>query len=123
MQTPGKAVCGISCAGLIVQGRAPNDWRRFCVQGGFAMDADAQAQANAMLRQLSGPQARSAMSAMAGLSDAQIAGLLAGNVDAAQLVNSIVNGSSPPSMPAPPRQPSRCATCPVRLHSVSQGQD
>ena len=93
------------------------------MQGGFAMDADAQAQANAMLRQLSGPQARSAMSAMAGLSDAQIAGLLAGNVDAAQLVNSIVNGGSPPSMPAPPRQPSRCATCPARLQSVSQGQD
>ena len=93
------------------------------MQGGFTLDAEAQAQASAVLRQLSGPQARSAMSAVAGLSDAQIAGLLAGNVDAAQLVNSIVNGGSPPSMPAPPRQPSRCAACPVRLHRPLQVQD
>ena len=93
------------------------------MQGGFTLDAEAQAQASAVLRQLSGPQARSAMSAVAGLSDAQIAGLLAGNVDAAQLVNSIVNGGSPPSMPAPPRQPNRYATRPVRLHKSFQGRD
>ena len=116
-------MCGIRCPGFIFERATPHDRLRFCVQGGYAMDADAQAQANAVLRQLTGPQARSAMSAMAGLSDTQIAGLLAGNVDAAQLVNSIVNGGSPPSMPAPPRQPSRCAICPARLQSVSQGQD
>ena len=73
------------------------------------MDADAQAQANAILRSLSAPQARSAVAAASGLSDAQIAGLLAGNVDAAQLVNSIVNGGILPSMPAPQRPPHRSA--------------
>lgn len=77
------------------------------------LDADAQAQANAILRSLTAPQARSAMAAASGLSDAQIAGLLAGNVDAAQLVNSIVNGGALPSMPAPARPPHRSglATC------------
>ena len=73
------------------------------------LDADAQAQANAILRSLSAPQARSAVAAASGLSDAQIAGLLAGNVDAAQLVNSIVNGGILPSMPAPQRPPHRSA--------------
>ena len=77
------------------------------------LDANAQAQASAMLRQLSGPQARSAMAAAAGLSDAQLAGLLAGNVDAAQLVNSIVNGGALPAMPAPARPPHRCACFPL----------
>ena len=82
------------------------------------LDADAQAQANAILRSLSAPQARSAVAAASGLSDAQIAGLLAGNVDAAQLVNSIVNGGILPSMPAPQRPPHRSASSALYLSHV-----
>ncbi|CAL8463515.1 g3049 [Coccomyxa elongata] len=62
-----------------------------------ATDMDAQVRAQAILRSLAAPQARNAQ-----LSDAQLAGLLAGNVDAAQLVNSIVNGAVLPGIPAPP---------------------
>lgn len=75
------------------------------------LDADAQAQANAILRSLAAPQARGAVAAAAGLSDAQIAGLLAGNVDAAQLVNSIVNGGALPALPPPQRPPHRWDPC------------
>ena len=79
------------------------------------LDADAQAQANAILRSLSAPQARSAVAAASGLSDAQIAGLLAGNVDAAQLVNSIVNGGHPAQHArAPAPTPQVRPLCPMQ---------
>ncbi len=78
----------------------------------MAMDMDAQVRAQAILRSLAAPQGRGAAGNGA-LSDAQLAGLLAGNVDAAQLVNSIVNGAVLPGIPAPPpaglpRQMNRC---------------
>ena len=82
-----------------------------------ATDMDAQVRAQAILRSLAAPQARNAQ-----LSDAQLAGLLAGNVDAAQLVNSIVNGAVLPGIPAPPptgmpRQMGRWAAHHARLHA------
>lgn len=69
-----------------------------------ALDMDAQVRAQAILRSLAAPQARAVAGGAGGgpLSDAQLAGLLAGNVDAAQLVNSIVNGAVLPGVPAPP---------------------
>ena len=79
--------------------------------------AEAHARAQAILRSLAGPQgARSGNPGAGGgvpggLTEAQLAGLLAGGVDAAQLVSSIVNGGMLPGlMPsAPPRPAHRWA--------------
>ena len=58
---------------------------------------------------------------MGGLTEAQLAGLLAGNVDAQQLVNSIVNGALLPpgggnaAPPCPPRPANRCGWTRLRF--------
>jgi hypothetical protein len=70
----------------------------------MVLDADAQARAQAILRSLGVQQARNIMSGGA-LTEAHLAGLLAGNVDAAQLVNSIVNGTVMPGLPGPGQRP------------------
>lgn len=85
-------------------------------------DPDAQARAQAILRSLAGPPGAQRPGGgpgapPGGLTEAQLAGLLAGNVDAAQLVNSIVNGGMLPGLvpPAPPRPANRCRCgCPAR---------
>lgn len=73
--------------------------------GSVMLDADAQARAQAILRSLCAPQGRNVLGGPGGLSEAHLAGLLAGNVDAAQLVNSIVNGAVMPGLPAAGQRP------------------